>query len=634
MSDDSMRHSSASLSAGEIAIERGGSPYGGARVVRLDDFEAASSMEPSQLDAYKRRFGLLFADESTRRRGGLGVVVRVTNVFGEQFALKTLAIPERDELVGEAEHERLVKGLRQSFRQEFECHKAVSGLKGFPRLYGMGNLDGVPAIVMEWVRGESLAQVCDELAVEASGRMAPLVAAQIGRDIFELLSRMDFIEGGFVHRDISLGNVMVKTLRRSIREQVEDGSFDVCLVDFGSSTPAAVRGSSFTSTASFTRRATVDFAPPEMLTDDIENLEALRMSPKIDVYATAGVVYRLACGRPPDDFSAKENVEGAPSSPYRVKVGAPPARGCFAHIAAADVFQVLACEPAVGQALRRAAATLDGPLDAEEARDALSFVDEQLNELLLPCLAAQQAARPAAAEMQSALAAFCGHYLDNVACSLKGEPLIPCMLNGMPEGFAREALSARSVARTVAKTVAAVVWLVVVVATGALADGLEASFSWGGLLWRGALAGPAVSAALAAPAIAGIACRAGSRATRAGFMRGTLGLAVAAAAVAAIATHIATNPSAAQQSLVAALFAAAVAGWCPLVADFALAPAVAVRRARTRQSLPTASNAGGANGVGPGDARALEEAQGRNEASCDGAPREDGNDGKESDYGK
>ena len=199
-------------------------------------------MQGEALDSYKRRFGTLFVDESTRRRGGIGSVVRATNVLGEQFALKTLVIPERDERASEAECERYEAGLKTAFRQEFECHKAVSGLKGFPHLYGMGEVAGTPAIVMEWVCGETLVHVCDALAVDGAGRMPTLVAAQIGRDVFDLLAHLDFLEGGFVHRDISLANVMVRTSRLSLAEQVEEGFFDVCLIDFGSSTPEEMQG--------------------------------------------------------------------------------------------------------------------------------------------------------------------------------------------------------------------------------------------------------------------------------------------------------------------------------------------------------------------------------------------------------
>lgn len=83
---------------GYSAIDGGGGPFSGARVVSVAHFEPAAGMQGEALDSYKRRFGTLFVDESTRRRGGIGSVVRATNVLGEQFALKTLVIPERDDV--------------------------------------------------------------------------------------------------------------------------------------------------------------------------------------------------------------------------------------------------------------------------------------------------------------------------------------------------------------------------------------------------------------------------------------------------------------------------------------------------------------------------------------------------------
>lgn len=101
---------------GHSAIDGGGDPFSDARVVSVARFEPAAGMQGEALDSYKRRFGTLFIDESTRRRGGIGSVVCATNVLGEQFALKTLVIPERDGLASEAEYERYEAGLKTAFR--------------------------------------------------------------------------------------------------------------------------------------------------------------------------------------------------------------------------------------------------------------------------------------------------------------------------------------------------------------------------------------------------------------------------------------------------------------------------------------------------------------------------------------
>lgn len=71
---------------GYSAIDGGGDPFSGARVVSVAHFEPAAGRQGEALDSYKRRFGTLFVDESTRRRGGIGSVVRATNVLGEQLA--------------------------------------------------------------------------------------------------------------------------------------------------------------------------------------------------------------------------------------------------------------------------------------------------------------------------------------------------------------------------------------------------------------------------------------------------------------------------------------------------------------------------------------------------------------------
>lgn len=245
-------------------------PMVGLRLARVDGFEPAVALGTDELPAYLRRFTMLFADDATMRRGGIGRVTRAVNAQGEAVALKQLILPARDEFDDDAAHEALVTKFKAAFREEYECHRALSGLKGFPRLYGWGEVDGVPAIVMEWVEGETLARLRSRLAVDDAGRLSPLVAARLGRDLFDLLCRMSLVGEGFVHRDISPANIMVRTARLPLDRQLAEGTFDLCLIDFGSSLalePAsAVAGAggkaSFTERYATLRRATVAYARP------------------------------------------------------------------------------------------------------------------------------------------------------------------------------------------------------------------------------------------------------------------------------------------------------------------------------------------------------------------------------------
>ena len=340
-------------------------PMVGLRLARVDGFEPAVALGTDELPAYLRRFTMLFADDATMRRGGIGRVTRAVNAQGEAVALKQLILPARDEFDDDVAHEALVTKFKAAFREEYECHRALSGLKGFPRLYGWGEVDGVPVIVMEWVEGETLARLRSRLAVDDAGRLSPLVAARLGRDLFDLLCRMSLVGEGFVHRDISTANVMVRTARLPLDRQLTEGTFDLYLIDFGSSLalePAsAVAGTggkeSFTERYTTLRRATVAYAPPEMLTDDIPDLRMLRMSPAIDVYAAASTVYELIAGVAPYEVApGASGTSGSRkktrdiASPYRLKMDTLPDYPVGAHASGCDLTQLLRREPDVALA--------------------------------------------------------------------------------------------------------------------------------------------------------------------------------------------------------------------------------------------------------------------------------------------
>lgn len=575
-------------------------PMVGLRLARVDGFEPAVALGTDELPAYLRRFTMLFADDATMRRGGIGRVTRAVNAQGEAVALKQLILPTRDEFDDDVAHEALVTKFKAAFREEYECHRALSGLKGFPRLYGWGEVDGVPAIVMEWVEGETLARLRPRFAVDDAGRLSPLVAARLGRDLFDLLCRMSLVGEGFVHRDISPANIMVRTARLPLDRQLAEGTFDLCLIDFGSSLalePAsAVAGTggkaSFTERYATLRRATVAYAPPEMLTDDIPDLRMLRMSPAIDVYAAASTVYELIAGVAPYEVApSTSGTSGSRkktrdiASPYRLKMDTRPDYPAGAHAPGCDLTQLLRREPDVALAAAEQAQQMGLEPDSEELRDALAFVDAQLFDVVMACLSCNQGDRPEPAAVGAALTTFCDHYAQNVGRSLRGEPLTPCPMDASGR-------VARRAAMIGAAAVCGLVWAVVVVSAALLASGARVTVAVGYISWSGTLPGVVAAFALALPGMAGIAAGAMAHDRRTGFLHGVLVLSACEVPVLIAVACTVFSQRAVASGFVAALIATYTLVWFLLSMGFAFElPVAAPRRAKAQTATPLAGGA-------------------------------------------
>lgn len=536
----------------------------GSRMVRLEGFEEPHRMTDAELNAYRRRFATLFLDEATARRGGLGAVVRAVNVFGEVCALKFLRIPERVEFEDEQVHRERVALARSAFRAEYESHRSVSGLKGFPRLFGYAQVGDVPCIVMEWVEGVTLSAAARMLSVDEAGRIAPLVAARLGRDLFDMLIRLELVGDGFVHRDISPSNILVRTGHLTVAEQAAEGSFDLCLIDFGSSVrldPMGVPG--YTLRYAALRCATPSYAPPEMLTEDAQNLTELRKSEKIDVYAAASVLFELVCGVPPFALEGRMG-----ESLYRIKMDEPPRPLVTAHHGVFRVADALLFEPEVEAAARESMLDLGDQRDASELGRALDRVDGQLSELLLRGLNPDQARRAGAEELRDGLAAFCSLYVRNVVRALHGKRLVPCT-GEVPCG---EGPSASRVNRMLGVTGAALsgaALLTVMCVTGLLLDGTSATVKMGALHLSGDVPAIAAAMALGLPALLGLIGRGRAGGTRAGFARASAGIVLAALALLALLSGTSFSGVDGRSPLVAALLLAAAAAWCPVVLEYA-----------------------------------------------------------------
>ena len=595
----------------------------GCRVLHLDGFEPAEALSPGEADAYERRFVTLLQEPGAPRVGGSASVLRVSNLWGETFALKVLgggaaagagggaagegtaagaagAADAADDATEAPETQRAA--CEEAFRSEYRLQRALSGLKGFPRVYGIGRVEGSCALVMEWVEGVNLEKAARALSIDDEGRVSPLVAARIGRDLFELVARMELARGGIVHRDVSTGNVMVRTDRLALDEQVDEGVYDLCLIDFGSALGLDPADGAPASRARLAagRGATPDFAAPELLAGGSATAAA-------DVYAAASVVWRLAAGSSPFGSATERDPEELQRAKER---GEAPAWRT-AHDAE-DVAGVLLRESEVAVAVKQAAADLAPAPAAHEVAAALHEADAQLGSILRACLDPNPAARPDAKQMRDALGSFSFHYAENIGRALRGEPSVPLVPGTLADGYGGAAQRKRTIARVAGKALGTALGAVALAAAGVLTGMAAAPFP-GLPLPAGMPAGMAAAAAMVLPFAGGAAVRLRAQGAL-GLARAATGMALGAAAALAMGAA-AAPPSGLAEGLAAALLASVAGAWCFFAMDFA-APAPhatrgpAVRR-RSRAQRSDASllgaDAGDAALPKQADALALDE---------------------------
>lgn len=284
-------------------------------IVRFDSFETAFPVSGAGEAKTRRRFMTLLAPSSEAHSGAMGTVSRVRNARGETFALKRL---RADALERAGDNEAFKQGLIDAFHEEYRTQFVLSHLKGFPALYGYGTIDGLPAILMEWVEGETLRHARTMLATEPGStgpRIPATTVAAIGISVLEVLGQVEQLDRRLVHRDLSPNNIMIRTGAQPVAEQVAAHRFDICLIDFGSSTLIEPeQATTFTRLSNTWRYGTDEYAAPEMLTRDVPNIDQLRQSPSIDIYALCSVLYELYADATP--YAVAQH-QGA--SPYVLK---------------------------------------------------------------------------------------------------------------------------------------------------------------------------------------------------------------------------------------------------------------------------------------------------------------------------
>ena len=188
----------------------------------------------------------------------------------------------------------------QTFVTRFR-HEAIAVARlshpSIVNVYDTCSDDGVEAIVMELVRGETLRTRLDD------GQMDPWVAANIAAQVAGALSVAH--AAGLVHRDIKPANILLS----------EDGRVKVG--DFGIA--KAAESADLTQEGSFL--GTAKYLAPEQV-------EAKPVDGRTDLYSLGIVLYEMLCGRVPfeadtSSSTALARLHSDPARPRLVKAGVP-----------------------------------------------------------------------------------------------------------------------------------------------------------------------------------------------------------------------------------------------------------------------------------------------------------------------
>lgn len=171
------------------------------------------------------------------------------------------------------------------------------------RVYEVGEADGEPYIVMQFIDGQPLARVRDRLTLEQQVKLIQDVAWAV-HEAHRL---------GMIHRDLKPGNILV--------EQREDGTWKPYVVDFGLVRQVEEHGQTQTGEV----LGTPAYMSPEQANGDVRQLDR-----RTDVYSLGATLYDVIAGRPPfvADVPWKVLVMSAVDDPPplgRVKPGVPKA---------------------------------------------------------------------------------------------------------------------------------------------------------------------------------------------------------------------------------------------------------------------------------------------------------------------
>ena len=292
-------------------------------ILSLDSFTPAF-VDPNRTKEETSRRFMTFFLENENQYSTRTVLRKAYNTLNECYALKSPLFYEDGIEAMEYKNpppealQRYDEVQKRLTLEEYRSSLAVSHLKGFPRVFGLGHAKDKPVIVREYVKGITLAAATDLLPHVDIGTFAgiePITVAAIAKAVLKTLLNAQSLEGAFVHRDLSPRNIIIRTERASLQQQVDSCCFDICLVDLGSASYIEADSPFATAQYGIWRFGTIEYAPPEMLTRDVEGIEGLRYSETIDTYALCSIMHLLLTLETPYQLASRIN-----ESPYLVKM--------------------------------------------------------------------------------------------------------------------------------------------------------------------------------------------------------------------------------------------------------------------------------------------------------------------------
>jgi serine/threonine protein kinase len=166
--------------------------------------------------------------------------------------------------------------------------KVVAGLRhpNIVQIFDFDTAEGRPYIVMEYLRGASLAAYLKDL----HGRNQRLRPPQIARFLLTIATALDYAhEQGVIHRDIKPGNIILHSKTKDISaDQPISEQTEPVLTDFG-----LVRiAQAVTQTASGAVSGTPAYMSPEQA-------QGTRVDHRSDIYSLGVVLYEMIAGRIP-----------------------------------------------------------------------------------------------------------------------------------------------------------------------------------------------------------------------------------------------------------------------------------------------------------------------------------------------